>query len=312
MSVASPELRITLGRRAYRWPFRACLAALALGVLGLLSDVAVYGGVLVALAAAAWAFVIHRTRLVVTIGRKGLVLRRGAREVSVPAGSVCAMGIVWPVTDPVWTVWFDAEAAACVGAVVDIDDDAAPLLRDRSLPPGWLPAARTAVAEHLGAPWRVLDDAGKEVEPPPGNPLARADHVLLDGTGRFHDQRGGALLAVSCGRRTVVLRDRHAGRLLVVKRPALGRRVTRVFGADGALLGTLRGRDEPSFHARGGTFLGATRRVGDRHVVTGVDGRESASLRTATGEGDARLERSPSTPEPLRTLTLALPLVVRS
>jgi hypothetical protein len=223
------------------------------------------------------------------------------------------MGTVGPVADPVWTVWFDAEAAASVGSVVEVDDDAAALLRDRSLPPGWLPVVRAAAEEHLGAPWRVLDDAGEVVEPLPVHALTRAASLLVDDAGRYRDPRGAVMAVVvrRRGRRTVVLRDPHAGRLLAVRRPArLGRGVTRVFGADGGLLGTIRGRDEPSFHTRGGTLLGVTRRAGDRRVVTGVDGRESASL-GAKDDAGVLLRRSPSTPEPLRTLALALPLVVR-
>src|SRR5690606_6051733 len=52
----------------------------------------------------------------------------------------------------------------------------------------------------------------------------------------------------------------------------------RVYRPDGSPVGELRGAQEPSFHTPDGTLLGTTRRTGDRHVVTGVDARESASL----------------------------------
>ncbi|MFI0481235.1 hypothetical protein [Actinomadura sp. 9N215] len=358
MSVAPPtvppELRITLGRGAYRWPLRVCLAALAAGLLVPLSMragggawepdearrvIALYGGggALVAVAAVLWALVIFRNRLVVTIGEKGLVLRRGKRRAVVPAAAVDAVGIVWPVADPVWTVWFDPEAAPEVGDVAKVEGGAATLLRDRSLPSGWLPAVRAAATESLGVRWRVLDDEGEEVARPPADALARADRVLVDGKGRYRDQGGGALVAVPCGRlarraagegrfrrepgrgrgrgrRTIVLRDPHAGRLLAFKKTSwlTGGRM-RVYGADGRLIGVINGSREPSFHTAGGMLLGTTRQDGDRHVVTGIDGRESASLRTGSGadDGGMWLERSRSAPDPLRTLTLALPMVVR-
>ncbi|MFC4053754.1 hypothetical protein ACFOY4_29030 [Actinomadura syzygii] len=137
----------------------------------------------------------------------------------------------------------------------------------------------------------------------------------MDDRGRYRSERGGALLAVACGgRRTVVLRDPHTARLLVFKRPPLGRDRMRVLDADGRLIGRIRGSREPSFHAADGMLLGATRGDGGRYVVTGVDGRESASLRRAQGgaddEGRWRLHRSPSAPAALRALTLALPLLV--
>lgn len=350
--VPPPELRVTLGRRAYRWPFRVGLAALTIGLLVSLSTradpeawepdrarqvIAFYGGgsALVALAAVVWAFVIFRNRLVVTIGAKGLVLRRGAKEAAIPAGAVDAVGIVWPVGDPVWTVWFDAAEAPGVDAVAKVHGDAVSLLRDRSLPSGWLAAVHAAATQTLGVRWRVLDDEGDEVERPAADALPRADRIIVDGGGRYRDQRGGAVLAVACGRaarrppgrsgafplhpdrgrRTIVLRDPHAGRLLVFrKRGRLpGRDRMRVLDADGRLIGTIKGAREPAFHGAGGMLLGATRQAGDRFVVTGVDGRESASLRTKSGADDGRmwLERSPSAPAPLRALTLALPLVVR-
>ncbi|MFI0369813.1 hypothetical protein ACH35V_18230 [Actinomadura sp. 1N219] len=347
-----PDLRVTLGRGAYRWPFRVCLAALAIGLLISLSTrtggsaawgagearraIAVYGGggALVALAAIVWAFVIFRNRLVVTVGEKGLVLRRAKKQAVIPADAVRAVGIVWPVADPVLTVWFDTAAAPDAGAIVKVDGDAAALLRDRSLPSGWLPAVRAAATENLGASWRVLDDEGEEVEQPRADALARADRLLVDGAGRYRDQGGGALIAVACGRlarrgpgparfrrnpdrgrRTIVLRDPHAGRLLAFKKTSrlTGGGRMRVFDADGRHVGTIERLREPSFYSAGGTLLGTTRRHGDRHVVTGVDGRESASLRTKSGADDSRmwLERSRSAPDQLRTLTLALPMVVR-
>ncbi|TDB88401.1 hypothetical protein E1264_11525 [Actinomadura sp. KC216] len=351
-SRSQPELRVTLGRGAYRRPLRIGLAALAVGLLVSLStrtgDGAAWapgearrvvtiwggGGALIALAAALWAFVIFRNRLVVTIGEKGLVLRRARHQVVVPGGAVRAVGIVWPVADPVWTVWLDTEAAPDVAAVAKMDGGAIALHRSRSLPSGWLPSVRTAATETLGAAWRVLDDEGGEVEEPRPDALSRADRLLVDGTGRYRDQGGGGLVAIACGRlarrgpgparfrrnpdrgrRTIVLRDPHAGRLLAFKktsRLAGGGRM-RVFDADGRHIGTINRLREPSFHAAGGTLLGTTRRHGDRHVVTGVDGRESASLRTRSGADDGRmwLERSRSAPDLLRTLTLALPMVVR-
>ncbi|WUI03414.1 hypothetical protein OHR68_16900 [Spirillospora sp. NBC_00431] len=338
-----PELRITLGRGAYRWPFRVFAAALAAGLLvplaartggggawepGEAGDVTVlagWGGALVAVAAVLWALLIYRARLVVTIGQQGLVLRRGKRRAVVPADAVNAVGIVWPVADPVWTVWFDTEAAPDAGTVAKVEGDAATLLRDRSLPSGWLPAVRAAVTENLGARWRVLDDGGEEVPRPRADALAKADRVLVDGRGRYRDQDGGAIVAIAQGRRTIVLRDPHAGRLLAFTRASrlTGRARVRVLGADGRLIGVVNGSREPSFHTARGMLLGSTRQDGDRHVVTGVDGRESASLRTkddgdGDGDGDGngdggrmRLERSRSAPDPLRTLTLALPMVVR-
>lgn len=355
MSVPPPELKITLGRRAYRRPVGLSLAGLALGLVfslatmpageawtpGLDRRVIVFcggAGVLIALAGALWALVLHRSRLIVTIGEKGLVLRRGEKEAVVPAAAVDAVGITWPVGDPVWTVWFDPEAVAGVGAVAKVGADgrAATLLRDGSLPSGWLPAVRAATTGTLGAGWRVVDDAGAEVPPPPADALSKADRVLVDGTGRYRDERGGGLLAIACGRpaggpearsgalplasdrgrRTVVLRDPHAGTLLVFKRTSRlpGRDRLRVLDADGRLVGEVRGGHEPSFHAAGGMFLGAARHAGGgRYVVTGVDGRESASLRTESGadDGRMRLTRSPSAPAALRTLTLALPIAVR-
>ncbi|RKS73643.1 hypothetical protein BZB76_4345 [Actinomadura pelletieri DSM 43383] len=327
-SGAAPVSRVTLGRGAYRWPFRVALAALVVGALAAPSSrtAAIGVGALLALAAAVWAFLIHRDRLVVTLADTGLVLRRGAEEATIPVGAVDAVGIVWRGTDPVWTVWFDTGAAPGVDAVTTVEGDAAVLLRDRDLPAGRLPAVHAAVTEHLGLRWRVLDDTGEEIDPPKADALARADQVLVEGVlvngglakgaGRYRDERGGTLLAVASGRGRVVLRDPHAARLLVFRRTPLParRKVVRVSDADGRFLGTVRGSQEPSFHTPSGMLLGTTRRHGDRHVVTGIDGRESASLRTVgdPGDGRRRLERSPSAPEPLRTLTLALPLVVRS
>ncbi|WP_433469686.1 hypothetical protein [Spirillospora sp. CA-128828] len=351
-AVPPPELRITLGRKAYRRPFRIFLSALAAGLLVSLSTLSsaeawepeqarratgFFGGgcALVALAAAFWAWAMHRDRLVVTISEKGVALRRRKQRAEIPAGAVEAVGITWPVTDPVWTIWFDSEAAPGVDAVAKIEDGAVTLLRDRSLPSGWVRAAENATTEILGVAWRVMDDEGREVPPPPAGALLKADRVLVDGVGRYRDERGGALLAVAHGplgrpprgrsgffplapgrgRRRIVLRDPHARTLLVFKRTSspLGRDRLRVFDPDGRLLGVVRGRHEPSFHTTGGVLLGSTRQAGDRHIVTGVDGRRSATLRTKSGADDSRmwLERSPSAPEPLRALALALPMAVR-
>ncbi|TDE25001.1 hypothetical protein [Actinomadura sp. 6K520] len=341
MSVPPPALTITLGRNAYRWPLRICLTALTVGLAVSLSTltgpgawepaeagrvIAGCGGgaALIALAAAGWAFVIHQDRLIVTIGRDGLTLRRRGREAAIPAAAVDAVGITWPVADPVWTVWFDPEAAPGVDAVTRVDGRAAVLLRERSLPRGWLEAVHTTATETLGARWRVLDDEGREVDRLPRDALREAGHVLVDGEGRHRDDRTGALLAVACGPpakwrglpspgRTTVLRDPHARTLLEFRRSRAGGGRVRVFRADGRPAGEIRGSREPSFHTPGGTLLGTTRRAGGRHVVTGVDGRESATLWIKDGDGDGhlRLERPPSAPEPLRTLALALPLVVR-
>ncbi|TYK44912.1 hypothetical protein [Actinomadura decatromicini] len=325
-SVPPQELRVAPGRRAYRWPLRIGLAALALAALAALAaqiglwdaDDALQVVILLGIgasAAAAWAAVIFRTRLVVTIDAKGLVLRRGGARASVPVSALDAVGIAWPVADPVWTVWFDPAAAPGVAAVTKTEGGSAPLLRGRLLPPGRLDAVRDAATGTLGVPWRVVDDAGEEVEPPPPNALTRADRVTVDDRGRYRSERGGALLAVACGRRrTVVLRDPYAAPLLVFKRPPLGGDRMRVLDADGRLIGRVRGSREPSFHAADGMLLGTTRGDGGRYVVTGVDGRESASLRRARAEGGDdgrwRLHRSPSAPAALRALTLALPMLV--
>ncbi|TDC55668.1 hypothetical protein E1281_11170 [Actinomadura sp. KC345] len=350
MSVPPPALTITTGRWAYRWPLRVGLTALTAGLAVSLSTlsgpeawdpedarrtVAVYGGggLVIAFAAALWAFMIHRGRLVVTIGEKGLALRRGTREASIPAGAVDAVGITWPVADPAWTVWFDPEAAPGFGAVAKVEGRTAVLFRDRSLPPGWIDAVRSAATEVLGAPWLVLDEEGEEVGRPPEDALRRAGHIRVDGAGRYRDRDGGVLLAVACGRlagrpqagpgslplgagsRTIVLRDPHGRTLLVLRRraPVPGRDRMRVSDAHGHLVGEIRGGHEPSFHTADGTLLGTTRRTGDRYVVTGVDARESASLQIGddAGGGALRLERSPSAPDPLRTLALALPMVIR-
>ncbi|TDC71107.1 hypothetical protein E1200_03085 [Actinomadura sp. GC306] len=340
MSVPPPALTITLGGNAYRWPLRICLTALTAGLAGTLSTltgpgawepeeagraIAAFGGgaVLIALAAAVWALVIHRDRLTVTIGRDGLTLRRRGREAVVPAAAVDAVGITWPVADPVWTVWFDPEAAPGVDAVTKVEGRAAALLPERSLPQGWLEAVHATATETLGARWRVLDDEGEEVDRLPEDALREADDILVDGDGRHRDGRTGALLAVACGPpadrsglplpgRVTVLRDPHARPLLELRRGLPGGGRVRVFLPDGRPAGEIRGSDEPSFHTAGGTLLGTTRAAGGRCVVTGVDARESATLRIEKdGGGPLRLERSPSTPEPLRTLALALPWVVR-
>ncbi|SNS38764.1 hypothetical protein [Actinomadura mexicana] len=325
---------MTLGARAYRWPFRVLLAALAAGAALVLATgpctgildpekarqiLPPCGGgcLLAALAAVLRAARLHRTRLIVTIGEKGVVLRRGGREAAIPAGAVDAVGIRWPVGDPVWTLWLDPEQAPGAGTVAEADGKAVTLLRGGSLPSGWLPAVRTATTDTLGAAWRVVDDGGEEVPSPAAGALARAGHIVVDDRGRYRDRRGGAVLAVACGRRggrTVVLHDPHAAVLLEVRGPSRlpGRDRVRVLDADGRPLGFVRGRREPSFHTAGGMLLGSTRATGEGHVVTGIDGRRSATLRTGGG-ADARmeLERSPSAPDLLRTLTLALPAAIR-
>jgi hypothetical protein len=328
---------MTLGARAYRWPFRALLAALAAGAALVLATrpgtgildpdkarqiLPPCGGgcLLAALAAVLWAARLHRTRLIVSIGERGVVLRRGRREAAVPAGAVDAVGIRWPVGDPVWTLWLDPEQAPVAAAVAEVDGNAVALLAGGSLPSGWLPAVRTATTGILGAAWRVVDDEGEEVPPPADGALAQARHLVVDGRGRYRDRRGGAVLAVACGRRggrTIVLCDPHAAALLVFRGPSRlpGRDRVRVLDADGRPLGFVRGRREPSFHTAGGKRLGSTRATGDGHVVTGIDGRHSATLRIGDGDGaEARmeLERSPSAPDPLRTLALALPVAIRA
>ncbi|NYD52676.1 hypothetical protein BJY14_008659 [Actinomadura luteofluorescens] len=281
------------------------------------------GGCLLAgLAAVLWAARIHRTRLIVTIGEKGVALRRGRRRAAVPAAAVEAMGIRWPVGDPVWTLWLDPEQAPGVETVAEVDGRAVTLLNSGSLPSGWLPAVRSAAADALGAAWRVVDDEGEEVPPPADGALARARHLVVDDRGRYRDRRGGTVLAVACrrrGSRTTVLRDPHAAALLVVRGPSRlpGRDRVRVLDAAGRPLGFVRGPREPSFHTAGGMLLGSTRATGDGHVVTGIDGRRSATLRIGGGDGgdaEARveLERSPSAPDPLRTLVLALPAALRA
>lgn len=327
---------MTLGAHAYRWPFRVMLAALAAGAALVLATrpgsgpfepdearqvLPLYGGCLLAgLAAVLWAARIHRTRLIVTIGEKGVALRRGSRRAAVPAAAVEAMGIRWPVGDPVWTLWLDPEQAPGVETVAEVDGRAVTLLNSGSLPSGWLPAVRSAAADALGAAWRVVDEEGEEVPPPAEGALARARHLVVDGGGRYRDRRGGTVLAVACrrrGSRTTVLRDPHAAALLVVRGPSRlpGRDRVRVLDAAGRPLGFVRGPREPSFHTAGGMLLGSTRATGDGHVVTGIDGRRSATLRIGGGDGgEARveLERSPSAPDPLRTLVLALPAALRA
>ncbi|WP_149258550.1 hypothetical protein [Actinomadura sp. K4S16] len=334
-AVPPPGLRITLGARAYRRPLGLLLAALAVGAAALPAArsglgswepesargaLLLCGGgcLLASLAAVLWAVRLHLTRLVVTIDAEGVVLRRSGREARVPAGAVDAVGIRWPVSDPVWTLWLDPERAPGVEAVAPVDGKAVALLRDRTLPSGWLQAVRTATAETLGAAWRVVDDEGEEVPPPAAGALSRAPQIAVDGRGRYRDRDGGAVLAVACrrrGRRTVVLRDPHAAALLVVRGPSRlpGRDRVRVLDPAGRTLGFLRGPREPSFHTAGGMLLGSTRETGGGLVVTGIDGRRSAALGTG-GEGDrdeVRLERSPSAPDPLRTLALALPVAFR-
>ncbi|MEV3925192.1 hypothetical protein [Actinomadura coerulea] len=324
---------MTLGARAYRWPLRLLVAAPAAAAVLVLATrtrtldpetarrtLLLCGGgcLLAALASVLWAARLHRTRLVVTIGEDGVTLRRGGRGAAVPAGAVEAVGIRWPVGDPVWTLWLDPEQAPGVKAVAEVDGRAVTLLRGRSLPSGWLPAVRTATADRLGAAWRVVDDEGREVPPPAAGALGRARRIVVDGRGRYRDRPGGAVLAVACGRRggrTTVLRDPHAAALLTVRGPSRlpGRDRVRVLGADGRPLGFVRGLREPSFHTAGGILLGSTRTTGDGRVVTGVDGRRSAVLRAGGDDGSrVELERSPSAPDPLRTLVLALPVALRA
>ncbi|URM93181.1 hypothetical protein LUW76_01815 [Actinomadura madurae] len=199
-AVPPPDLRMTLGRGAYRWPFRIFLAALAAGLAVSLSTrsnaeawdpekarqvITAYGGgaALVALAAVLWAVRIHRTRLIVTIGEKGVTLRRGRREAAVPVSALRAVGITWPVTDPVWTLWLESEAAPDVAAVAGTDGRTVTLLRSGSLPSGWLEAVREAATGTLGVAWRVVDDEGEEVPAPGADALSSARRVLVDGRG---------------------------------------------------------------------------------------------------------------------------------
>ncbi|MFA1537737.1 hypothetical protein [Actinomadura monticuli] len=351
------ELRLTLGPRAYRWPFALAVAGPVVGLAlcastlpneeawesGAVAGTLVFyggGGLLVGLAGAVWALAVHRGRLIVTISGDGIALRRRDGEATIPSGAVRAVGLTWPISDPVWTTWYDPAAAPGVDAVTKVgrrapEESAATLLRDRSLPAGWLEEVRAATTEILGGAWRVLDERGQEVPGPPPRALFDADRVLVDGEGRYRNERGGALLAQACGtlerkstqgasffavnpnkkRRSIVLRDPHARTVLVLNRSSRtlgGERMT-VLDADGNRLGELGGRGRMSLRSADGTPLGTVRQDGGRYVLTDATGREAASLRTKSGADNSRmwLEFAPGCPEPLRPLALALPIAVR-
>ncbi|QKW33606.1 hypothetical protein HUT06_05820 [Actinomadura sp. NAK00032] len=353
----APELQVTLGPRAYRWPFALAVAGPAVGLLicattlpngdawesGAVTGPLVFyggGGLLVGLAGAVWALTVHRTRLIVTISGDGIALRRRDGEATIPSAAVRAVGLTWPISDPVWTTWYDPAAAPGVDAVTAVgrrgaQEAAATLLRDRSLPAGWVEAVHAATFEILGGGWRVLDDRDREVPAPPPRALFEADRVLVDGEGRYRNERGGALLAQACGplakrstggasfwganpnkkRRSITLRDPHARTLLLVNRSSrtLGKERVTVLDAGGNRLGELSGRGEMSLRSAGGAPLGTVRRDGGRHVVLDTAGREAASLRTKSKADNSRmwLEFAPDCPEPLRPLVLALPIAVR-
>lgn len=350
------ELQVTLGPRAYRWPVGVAVAGPVVGLLIVASTVpdamawgsgipmrtALFfggGGLLVGMVGLIWAIYVHGTRLIVTIRGDGVVLRRREAEVMIPASDVCAVGITWPISDPAWTLWYGSAAGAGVDTVAEVvqrgREAAATLLRDRSLPAGWLEAVHAATKEIVGSAWRVLDDSGQEVPEPSRRALFQADRVLVDGEGRYRNERGGALLAQACGRlvrrstegasfwginpnkgrRSIVLRDPHARTLLVINRASrtFGRERITVLGSDGHRLGELSGRGAMSLRADDGAPLGTVRQDGDRYVVTDTTGRRAASLRTKSSADNSRmwLEFSPECPEPLRPLALALPVAVR-
>ncbi|WP_346044944.1 hypothetical protein [Actinomadura chokoriensis] len=349
------ELQVTLGPRAYRWPVGMAVAGPVVGLLivastlpdamawgsGVPMSTALFyggGGLVVGLAGLIWALHVHRTRLIVTMGSDGVVLRRRDAEAALPASGVCAIGITWPISDPTWTLWYDPAAGPGIDTVTKVEqhghEAAATLLRDRSLPVGWLEAVRTAT-EILDAAWRVLDDRGQEVPEPPRRALFEADRVLVDGEGRYRNERGGALLAQACGplvkqttegasfwginpnkgRRSIVLRDPHARTLLIINRASrtLGKERITVLDSDGHRLGELSGRGTMSLRSADGTPLGTARQDGDQYAVTDATGREVASLRTKSSADNSRmwLEFSHECSEALRPLALALPIAVR-
>ncbi|WP_067792910.1 hypothetical protein [Actinomadura formosensis] len=350
----APELRVTLGPRAYRWPFAMAVAGPLIG-LGLCAStlptsyagtvagpLIVYGGggLMVGLVGVIWALTVHRSRLIVTIRGDGIALRHRDDEATIPSSAVHAVGLTWPISDPVWTTWYDPAAAPGIDTVTkvgrrDQKEAVATLLRDRSLPAGWLEAVHAATIEILGGTWRVLDDRGQEVPGPSPRALFDADRVLVNGEGRYRNERGGALLAQACGRlmkkstegasffatnpnkrrRSIVLRDPHARTMLIINRMprTLGRERMTVLDADGNSLGELGGRGEMSLRSAGGTLLGTVHQDGGRYAVTDTTGREVASLRTKSKADNSRmwLEFSPECPEPLRPLALALPIAVR-
>jgi len=298
------------------------------------------GGLLVGLAGVIWAFTVHRRRLIVTIRADGIALRRRDDEATIPSGAVRAVGLTWPISDPVWTTWYDPAAAPGIDAVTKVgrhggQEAAATLLRDRSLPAGWLGAVHAATTEILGGAWRVLDERGQEVPGPPPRALFDADRVLVDGEGRYRDERGGALLAQACGtlekkstegasfwavnpnkgRRSIVLRDPHARTVLIINRLSrtLRRERVAVLDADGNRLGELSGRGRMSLRSADGTPLGTVHDDGGRYLVTDTAGREVAVLRTKSKADNSRmwLEFGTECPDPLRPLALALPIAVR-
>ncbi|MEU5991313.1 hypothetical protein ABZ806_20285 [Spirillospora sp. NPDC047418] len=352
----APELQVTLGPRAYRWPVGVAVAGPVVGLLivastlpdamargsGVPMSTALFyggGGLLVGLTGLIWAVHVHRTRLIVTMRSDGVVLRRRDAEAVIPASGVCAVGITWPISDPTWTLWYDSTVESGIDALATVErrghEAAATLLRDRSLPAGWLDAVQTATTEIVGGAWRVLDDRGQEVAEPQQRALFEADRVLVDGEGRYRNERGGTLLAQACGRlvkqstggasfwginpnkgrRSIVLRDPHARTLLVVNRASrtLGKERVTVLAPDGHRLGELSGRGNMSLRSADGAPLGTVRQDGDQHTVADSTGREVASLRTKSSADNSRmwLQFSPDCPEPLRPLALALPIAVR-
>ncbi|MFI0404858.1 hypothetical protein [Actinomadura sp. 3N508] len=351
----APELQITLGARAYRWPFGLAVGGPAIGLLISASaftndypkeavprTLVFYGGIglLVGLAGIAWAIRMFRNRLIVTIGEDGIVLRRREDEATIPSSAVHAVGLTWPLTDPVWTTWYDpAMAPSGIDALTKVgrhaEEAAATLLRDRTLPAGWLEAAHNATTEILGGTWRVLDDRGQEVPEPPPRALFDAGRILVDGTGRYRNERGGALLAQACGwlkkkstggasffsvnpnkaSRSIALRDPHARTVLIINRLARtwGKERLTVLDADGKRLGQISGRRALSLRSADRTRLGTVRDRGGRFAVEDTAGREAASLRTKSQADDSRmwLEISPDCSDSLRPLVLALPIAVR-
>ena len=353
----APELQLSLGRRAYLWPVRLVVAGLVAGLVISLSTlsnaaawdpgqvwqvIAFYGGagLLVAAGGTAMGFVLHRRRLIVTMSAKGIALRRRKSQAFIPADAVHAVGLRWPIDDPTWTVWYDSEAAPGVNAVTTVQNAATSqamvtLFHDRSLPRGWLEAVYAATEEILGADWRVLDDQNHEVPRPVSDALLRVDHILIDGEGRYRNERGGTLLAQTCGRlaklrtggasffatnpnkarRTVVLRDPHARTVLIINRASttFGRERIHVLDVTGQHIGRIRGRHEFSFHSGDGTPLGRAHRTADRFVLTDVRGDEAGSLRIKSSADNSRmwLTLSSASAEPLRVLALALPIAVR-
>ncbi|WP_207924264.1 hypothetical protein, partial [Actinomadura bangladeshensis] len=175
----APELQVTLGPRANRWPVGVTVAGPVVALLivastlpdamarrsGVPMSTALFyggGGLVVGLAGLIWAIYVHRTRLIVTMRSDAVVLRRRHAEAALLASGVCAIGITWPISDPTWTLWYDPATGSGVDAVAKVErqghEATATLLRDRSLPVGWLEAVRSATTEILGGAWRILDD----------------------------------------------------------------------------------------------------------------------------------------------------------